>query len=86
MVATKSENELKDFHEALKKWAKEKGVGPAHFAKAMNYSYAHAWGLLTGSRPVTNETLGRFLVYYGDAELMRMMKYLPNGHKEVEEI
>ena len=71
-----NELSLEKWQKALQAWAEEKGINPAEFAKRMDYTYQHAWGLLSGDRLVTHETLGRFLVCYGDAELLHLMSYI----------
>lgn len=50
---------------ALREWAEGAGITPATFAEATGYKYQHAWGLLRGSRKVTDHTVGRIFAVYG---------------------
>lgn len=44
------------------------------FAVCMGYAYANAWSVLRGKVPVTVETVGRFALAYGPAELGNMLE------------
>ncbi|MBX3005978.1 MAG: hypothetical protein KF821_09170 [Anaerolineales bacterium] len=52
---------------ALRNWADMAGITPTAFAEATGYKYQHAWGLLRGSRRVTDHTVGRIFAVYGAA-------------------
>ena len=50
---------------ALQAWATANRITPADFSRAMTYSYNHAYQLLRGDAPITDEMLGRFVLAYG---------------------
>ena len=49
----------------LRAWAEQNKISPAEFARAMDYSYNHAYQLLRGNVEVTENTLGRLALAYG---------------------
>lgn len=61
--------------QALRGWVKKHKVSITDFSEKMDYTYAHAWGILRGKLEFTTETFGRFILAYGLAagqELMSM--------------
>lgn len=57
---------------ALRKWADDRGLTPADFARATGYSYNHAYQLLKGEMPVTDATVGRLVMVWGAAVATEM--------------
>lgn len=55
------EKELMTAKEILMEWAREKGITPARFTALTGYTYPHSWGLLSGKREPTTDTLGRLV-------------------------
>jgi len=54
-------------------WAAENEVKPVDFALKLKYAYAHAWDLLRGKRPFTQEAFGRFSIAYGTDAAARVL-------------
>ena len=69
-------------------WVAKNGMTPGQFSKKMGYAYAHAWDLLRGKRPFTQEAFGRFSIRFGTeaaAEILELAK-LPNGVEDIESL
>lgn len=64
-----------DLKAALQRWAEEKGISPAEFARALDYSYNHAYQLLRGDLPVTVETIGRMALAFDAQEVQKLLGY-----------
>ena len=58
--------------ETLKAWAEANQVTPPQFARAMGYTYNHAYQILRGNADVTFDVLGRFTVAYGPEAAARL--------------
>jgi len=62
----------------LQAWTERHEISINDFRKAMNYTYAHGWGLLRGKVAVSRETFGRFCLAFGleaSQELMQLAGY-----------
>ena len=70
-----------DLKRALAAWANAKEISITEFAKTMNYTYHHAYGLLRGERSVSAETLGRVLLNYGPKAAAEITELAAN-HQE----
>ncbi len=55
--------------QALAEWAKTNRINPAQLSRATGFSYAYAWSLLNGDRPVTPETYGKLALAFGSEAL-----------------
>jgi hypothetical protein len=51
--------------EALLWWTSDRGISPTDFSERMDYTYNHAYQLLKGIQPVSDATIGRFVLCYG---------------------
>lgn len=78
------DDQLQEYHSAMKSWVQDKGISITEFAQHMHYGYQHVWNLLDDRSYVTTETLGRFLVCYGEAELLKLVTFLPQRQAELE--
>lgn len=72
-MAEPTELEMK-LKSGLVLWAADNEVRPVDFALKLKYSYAHAWDLLSGKRPFTQEAFGRFSIAYGIEAAARVLE------------
>lgn len=59
---------------AIRVWAKRKGIRPADFARAMEWSYNHAWRVLKDGDSFTLAACGQFAYAFGMETLTEIFR------------
>lgn len=67
--------------QAVEAWLEAQNVSLGEFAKAMDYTYAHAWALVRGQANLSDEFVGRLLAAYG-AEAAEPISAALKAHEE----